>query len=95
MGIIKKIEEVRDTIDLFLVQVLQNNDNLVIDNQDDNDDVIVFSSDINWKWSNDNLNIHIRDRENQVNIQVDNVEEDEDEDDLDTIYLNDYMLTVL
>ncbi|GAA0767260.1 hypothetical protein GCM10008908_06110 [Clostridium subterminale] len=77
-----------------MVQVLENEDNLVLDNQEDFDDVIVFNNDINWTWSNNNgLELHIWDNENKITLPVNELEEDEDS--FDRIYVGNLLLTVM
>jgi hypothetical protein len=94
MSIIKKIEEIKEVMDLFLVEVLENKDNLVLDNQNNEDGVKVFDDNINWSWSNrDNLELHIWDSENKISIPVKSVEEDEES--FDRIYVDNLLLTVL
>ncbi len=94
MSIIKKNEEIKEVIDCFLVNILENEDNLVIDSQKNEDDAIVFNTNINWKWSNrDNLELHIWDNENKVSLPVNSLAEDEDS--FDKLYVDDLFLTVL
>ncbi|WP_346878995.1 hypothetical protein [Clostridium sp. UBA7791] len=93
MSIIKKFEEIKEIIDCFLVNILENDDNLVLDNQEE-DEVVVFNTNINWYWSNrDNLEIHIWDGQNKILLPVTEVEEDEES--LDRIYVGNLLLTVL
>ncbi|GAA0768731.1 hypothetical protein GCM10008908_09420 [Clostridium subterminale] len=90
---IKNVEDIMLSMDLFLVNILEGEDNLVIDNQNE-EDVIVFKSNINWNWSNDDgLGLHIWDGENKVSMSVNNVEEDEDS--FDRLYVGNLLLTVM
>ncbi|WP_346886476.1 hypothetical protein [Clostridium sp. UBA4395] len=93
MSIIKKFEEIKEIIDCFLVNILENEDNLVLDNQEE-DEVVVFNTNINWYWSNrDNLEIHIWDGQNKILLPVTEVAEDEDS--FDRIYVGNLLLTVM
>jgi len=92
-NVIKNVEDIMLSMDLFLVQILEGEDNLVLDNQNE-DDVIVFNSNINWSWSNDNgMRLHIWDSENKVDIAVNELEEDEDS--FDRLYVDNLLLTVM
>lgn len=88
MSIINKIEEIKEVMDLFLVEVLESRDNLVIDNEEE---VVVFDTNINWNWNNDTL--HIWDNENEISLAVNALTEDEDS--LDRLYVGDLLLTVM
>lgn len=91
---IKNVEDIKLSIDLFLVNILEGEDNLVLDNQEREDDVIVFNNDINWAWSNrDNLELHIWDNENKISLLVNELEEDEDS--FDRLYVDNLLLTVM
>ncbi len=93
-NVLKNVEDIMLSMDLFLVQLLENEDNLVIDSQKNEDDAIVFNTNINWKWSNrDNLELHIWDNENKVSLPVNSLAEDEDS--FDKLYVDDLFLTVL
>lgn len=88
----KNVEEMKLSINCFLVNILEDKDNLVIDNKED--DVIVFNNDIHWKWSNDNgIGLHISDGENKVSISVNSLAEDEGS--FDRIHVGNLLLTVL
>lgn len=92
-NVIKNVEDIKLSINCFLVNILEDEDNLVIDNKEE-DDVIVFNTNINWSWSNrDNLELHISDGENKVSISVNELEEDRDS--FDRIYVDNLLLTVL
>lgn len=92
-NVIKNVEDIKLSINCFLVNILEDEDNLVIDNKEE-DDVIVFNTNINWSWSNrDNLELHIWDNENKISLLVNELEEDEDS--FDRLYVNDLLLTVL
>ncbi len=91
---IKNVEDIMLSMDLFLVGILENEDNLVIESQKNEDDAIVFNTNINWKWSNrDNLELHIYDGENKVSLAVNQIAEDEDS--FDRLYIGNYLLTVM
>lgn len=92
-NVIKNVEDIMLSIDLFLVNILENEDNLVLDNQNQEDDVIVFNTNINWKWSNNGLGLHIYDGENKVSLAVNQIAEDEDS--FDRIYVGNLLLTVM
>ena len=87
---IKNVEDIKLSINCFLVNILEGDDNLVLDNQEE-DDVIVFNRDINWKWNNNTLNIW--DKENKIALTVNNVLEDMNF--LDRIYIDKLLLTIL
>lgn len=91
-NVIKNVEDIKLSINCFLVNILEDEDNLVVDNKEE-DDVIVFNSNINWKWSNNGLGLHIWDSENKVDIAVNSLTEDEDS--FDRIYVGNLLLTVL
>lgn len=92
-NVIKNIEDIKLSIDLFLVNILENEDNLVLDNQNE-DDVVVFNSNIDWSWSNrDNLEIHIWDGQNKVSVAMNSIIEDEDS--FDRLYVGNLLLTVM
>lgn len=92
-NVIKNVEDIMLSMDLFLVQILEGEDNLVLDNQNE-DDVIVFNSNINWSWSNDNgMRLHIWDSENKVDIAVNSLTEDEE--DFDRLYVGNLLMTVM
>ncbi len=84
----KNIGDIKLSIDCFLVNILENEDNLVIDNKED---VTVFNINFNWNWINDTLNIW--DKENEISLAVNNFHEDEDS--LDRLYINNCLMTVL
>lgn len=85
---IKNIGDIKLSIDCFLVNILENEDNLVIDNKED---VTVFNINFNWNWINDTLNIW--DNENKISLAVNGVKEDVTS--LDRIYINNCLMTVL
>ncbi len=49
----KNVEDIKLSIDCFLVNILENEDKLVLDNQEE-DEIVAFNNDINWIWSNNN-----------------------------------------
>jgi|GEM_PF-2333766 len=92
-NVIKNVEDIKLSINCFLVNILEDESNLVLDNQE-KDEVVVFNSDVNWKWSNQNgLVIHIWDKENTISIPVNQISEDEES--FDRLYTKDYMFTIL
>lgn len=92
-NVIKNVEEIKLSINCFLVNILESEDNLVLDNQKE-DEVVVFNSDVNWKWSNQNgLVIHIWDKENKISLPVNEIIEDKN--DFDRLYTGDYLLTIM
>lgn len=92
-NVIKNVEDIKLSINCFLVNILEDEDNLVVDNKEE-DDVIVFNSNINWKWSNrDNLKLHIWDNEVEVSMTVNSLTEDEDS--FDRVYVDNLLLTVM
>jgi len=89
----KNVEDIMLSMDLFLVNILEGEDNLVIDNQNE-DDVVVFNSNFDWIWSNDDrLAIHIWDGQNKVSVVVNQITEDEDS--FDRLYVDNLLLTVM
>ncbi|WP_346889158.1 hypothetical protein [Clostridium sp. UBA1056] len=93
-NVTRKINEIKETVNCFFANADVEENNVVLVNKNDEDNVIVFERGFNYYWSNNNgLAIHIGDIENKIDIPVSNVEEDEC--DLDTLYLDNYMLTVL
>ena len=73
-------DECKEIINLFLVINLEEDNSIVFVDKNDSENVIVFNSDVNWKWSSqDGLAIHIWDKENNININIDNVVEDYDD----------------
>ncbi|MFR1707624.1 MAG: hypothetical protein ACLSV2_01885 [Clostridium sp.] len=93
-NVIKNVGDIKLSVDCFLVNILENEGNLVLDNQKNIDDVIVFNRDVNWKWNDaDRLELHIWDNENKISLLVNELEEDEDS--FDRLYVNDLLLTVL
>lgn len=92
-NVIKNVEDIKLSIDCFLVNILENEDNLVLDNQEEEDEVIVFNTNINWSWSNNGKGLHIWDDETEIYLAVNNVEEDEES--LDRLYVGNLLLTVM
>jgi len=87
-------DECREIINLFLVVNLEEDNSIVLVDKEDSENVIVFNSDVNWKWSSkDGLAIHIWNRECNVDINIDNVVEDED--DFDRLDIGDWILDVM
>lgn len=93
-NVFRKIGEIKEIINCFFANADMEENNIVLVNKNNKYNVIVFNLDFNYSWSyNNGLAIHIRDTENEIDISVKSVKEDED--DLDTLYLNNYMLTIL
>lgn len=93
-NVFRKISEIKEIVGCFFANADVEENNIVLVNKNDKDNVIVLERGFDYYWNCDNgLAIHIRDKENEIDIPLDNVREDED--DFDTIYLNNYMLTVL
>ena len=93
-NVFRKINEMKEIVDCFFANADLEGDNVVLVNKNDRDEFMVLERDFKYSWSYDGgLAIHIVDGENNINIPINSVKEDEE--DMDSLYINNYMLTVL
>jgi hypothetical protein len=89
-NVFRKISDIKEIINCFLVDILENEDSLVINHQE-KIVIVVLDRDFDWNWKK-NI-ITLKDKENEASIKVRRVREDEES--LDELYINNYMLTIL
>jgi hypothetical protein len=89
-NVFRKISDIKEIINCFLVEILENEDSLVINHQE-KIGIVVLDRDFHWNWNKNTITL--KDKENEASIKVRRVREDEES--LDELYINNYMLTIL
>ena len=87
-NVFRKISDIKEIINCFLVEILENEDSLVINHQE-KIGIVVLDRDFDWNWKKNTITL--KDKENEASIKVRRVREDEES--LDELYINNYMLT--
>lgn len=76
--VFNKTSEIKEIIDVYLVNAYEDGQNVVLIDKHDDDNVIIFSNNLRYKWKEDNLDsigLHMRDRENNIEIKIMSIEE--------------------
>ena len=89
-NVFRKISDIKEIINCFLVEILENEDSLVINHQE-KIGIVVLDRDFDWNWKKNTITL--KDKENEASIKVRRVREDEES--LGELYINNYMLTIL
>lgn len=94
-NVFKRINEIKEVVNCFFANADTEGDNVVLVNKDNRNDVMVLERDFRYAWEHEYcLNIHIVDGENNIIKSIYNIN-NVVEVDMDKLYLDNYILTVL